>query len=234
MWRFAKRLVFGSGPRPRTVWFGAGAGCRFVIDPAAKSQRIVGLDEAEISGIFCRVVPVTRTIIDVGASDGFYVVIALRRNPTLTAIGCEPQEHFEQQARENYRLNFPDGRPQMEWVPKPVGSGSGQVSLDALAEGRAGPFLVKVDVDGAEIDVLNSGPTLLSRADCRVILEVHSPDLEAATIRLLESYGYTCRIVKNAWWRFLVPERRPIELNRWVFAEKIIAEPSAAPDPVGI
>jgi hypothetical protein len=231
--RFVKSLVFGNGSRPHKIWFGAGAGCRFIIDPASKSQRILGLDEAEISGLFTRLVPHARTFIDVGGSDGYYAVIALRRNPALTAISCEPQRHFEQQARETLRLNFPDGGPQLEWVSKQVGSGPEQVSLDALAEGRAGPVLVKIDVDGAELDVLNSGPTLLSRDDCRVILEVHSPDLETQAVKLLESYHFACRIVKNAWWRLFVPERRPIELNRWVFAEKSTAEPAVAPDRGG-
>jgi hypothetical protein len=229
VWQFAKHLVFGHGSRPRTIWFGPGAGCRLVIDPAEKSQRIVGLDEAEIAGVFRRSISGTRTFIDIGASDGYYPLIALRLNPSLTAIGCEPQVHFEQRAWENYRLNFQNNVSRMVWVPKLVGSGQEHTSLDRLAEGRPGPFLVKIDVDGAEIDVLRSGPTLLSRSDCRVLLEVHSHDLEATSMRLLESYGFTCRIVKNAWWRSIVPETRVIELNRWLFADKPNAEPNAAP-----
>jgi len=233
VWQFPKHLVFGRGPRPHLIWSGVGRGCRFVIDPATNSQRIVGLTEAEIAGFFRRSVAAARTFIDVGASDAYYPIIALRLNPSLIAIGCEPQEHLGRQARDNYRLNFPDGGPRMEWVPRQVGGGPGQESLDQLAQGHPGPFLVKIDVEGAEIDVLRSGPNLLSRGGCRVLLEVHSSELETACIRLLESHHYTCTIGANAWWRRVVPEHRPIPLNRWVFAEKANAEPGATPDPAG-
>src|SRR5262245_13565914 len=133
MWRVIKRLAFGTGPRPFKIWFGVGSGARFVIDPSNKSQRIVGLDEAELSQLFRRNATGASTFIDIGASDGYYPIVALRLNATLTAIGCEPQKQFEQIARENYRLNFPNSGPSMEWVAKQVGTGEGRVSLDELA-----------------------------------------------------------------------------------------------------
>jgi hypothetical protein len=39
-------------------------------------------------------------------------------------------------------------------------------------------------------------------------------------MEFLERLGYTCRVIKNAWWRLLIPEQRPIEHNRWFIAEK--------------
>ena len=221
MRQLIKRLLYGSGAGPRKVWFGMGAGARFQMDPAHHTQRMLGLYEAEIAGDFRRCVKRARTLIDVGASDGYFSIIALRLNAQLTAIACEAHEPFEEQARQNYLLNFPDDGPPLEWLPKAVGSGAGQVTLDAIAKEWPGPFLVKIDVDGGEIDVLQSAPTLLARHDCTLILEVHSPELETGVIDLLQSQHYACRIIKNAWWRCLIPEQRPIELNRWVFAEKV-------------
>jgi hypothetical protein len=218
MWRFAKQLVFGRGERAHAIWFGVGAGCRFLIDPANKTQRILGLDEAELGAAFRKAVAQCRTFIDVGASDGYYPIIALRLNSNLTAIGCEPQAHLGQHAWENYRLNFGAADPKMEWVSQGVGENNGDVALDTLTEGRAGPFLVKIDVDGGEVGVLRSGARLLARSDCTVLLEVHSQQLEADCIKLLESAGYQCRVIKNAWWRWLIPEHRPIGWNRWVLA----------------
>jgi len=29
-----------------------------------------------------------------------------------------------------------------------------------------------------------------------------------------------CQIIKDAWWRVIVPEMRPIEHNRWLWATK--------------
>jgi hypothetical protein len=223
VWAFAKQLAFGRGRRPHKIWLGVAAGRTFLIDPAGKTQRIVGLDEYEIGGLFARHIKDVNTVIDVGASDGYYTILALCLNPAATAIGCDPHPPYEQHARENYRLNFPNGGPKLEWISGLVGPGPGQRSLDEIASGRRGPFLLKIDVDGAEIEVLQSGEHLLARRDCRVLLEVHSPELEAEAIQLLTARGYACQIVDNAWWRVVVPERRPGELNRWVFASPIQA-----------
>jgi hypothetical protein len=219
--QFAKNLVFGRGERPHKIWFGVGRGCRFVIDPANKSQRILGLDEAELAGVFRRFAGLSRTFIDVGASDAFYPIIALRLNPDLVAVGCEAQPALEARAWENYRLNFPVDKPRMEWVAKEVGDGSGQVRLDDLAADRPGPVFVKIDVDGGEVAVLRSGPRLLARRDCTLLLEVHSEQLESDCVELLRGLGYERRVIKNAWWRGVVPEHRPIGWNRWVSAERL-------------
>ena len=216
---WAKRQVFGQGEQPRTVWSGVAAGGRFLIDPASKSQRIAGLDEREVGPGFRRLVATAKTFVDVGASDGYYSVTALRLNPNLTAIACDPVTELERKARENYQLNFPNGGPAWEWVSQLVGNGEDQVSLDQLTAGRPDPVFVKVDVDGFEVDVLQSGAKVLARLTTVALIEVHSAELETGTIRLLEGYGMRCQIIKNAWWRLFVPEQRPIALNRWVIAE---------------
>jgi hypothetical protein len=103
-------------------------------------------------------------------------------------------------------------------VGRPVG-GDG-VRLDDLAEAQSRPLLVKIDVDGAEIEVLRSGSALFQGPDVSVILETHSAQLENEAIGLLKAHGFDCKVVPNAWWRLFLPERRPIELNRWVVATK--------------
>jgi hypothetical protein len=228
LWGLPKRLLFGRGPRPHKIWFGPGAGRTFIIDPASKSQRILGLDEAEIAGLFAAQAVLARTVIDVGASDGYYTILALCLNPSATAIGCEPLDAHRQHALDNYRLNVPGGGTRFEWVTQLVGGEAGQATLDQLVAHRDGPLLVKIDVDGAEIDVLRSGERVLARRDCRLLIEVHSPALETGVIDVLTSHRYTCRIIDNAWWRAIVPERRPGELNRWVFAEPADAAQPAA------
>jgi hypothetical protein len=220
MLQFAKRLVFGRGAAPHTIWFGAGAGCRFVIDPADQTQRILGLAEAEVAPLFRRAAGRARTLIDVGASDGYYPIVGLRLNPSLTAIGCDAHPDHSVRARENYRLTFGDSGPTMEWVCCRIGDAEGEVTLDLLAADRPGPVLVKIDVDGGEVGVLRGGARVLDRSDCTVILEVHSAELEAECLAILKAHGFDCRIINPAWWRRIVPEHRPIPLNRWVLAQK--------------
>ena len=88
-----------------------------------------------------------------------------------------------------------------------------QLQLDLGAKG-----FLKIDVDGYEVDVLESAKKTLQEAKPDVLVEVHSKQLEAACIDILKAYGYGVRVIPNAWWRIFVPERRPIEHNRWIFA----------------
>jgi hypothetical protein len=217
-------MLLGQGAAPRKIKFGIGAGCKFIIDPAEKSQRALGLEEAELAKSFSRSIATASTFIDVGSSDGYYAILAMWLNPKVTAIGCEPQPDLANRAWENYRLNWPEKGPHLEWLESPVGSGDGQVTLDQIGSGRTGPIVVKIDVDGYESEVLASGKALLSRIDCVVLLEVHSRQLETSCMEFLNSCAFSCRIVRNAWWRALIPEKRPLELNRWVIAEKAHAQ----------
>lgn len=216
---FVKRLAFGVGEQPRKILFGIGSGCRFVIDPSNKSQRVLGMDEAEIAALFRKSVCAAKTLIDVGASDGYYPIIGLHLNPGLTAVGCDCEPEMEQRARKNYALTFPATKPSMEWFARRIGNSEDQLALDTIAEGKPGPVLIKIDVEGFEVHVLDSGKRVLARPDCVVIVEVHSPQLEEETIKVLTASGFRCRIIKNAWWRLLLPELRH-GLNRWVYADK--------------
>jgi hypothetical protein len=213
-----KRVLFPGGERPHKVRFGPAKGLTLLIDPAAKSQRILGLDEAEIARPFARLVAGARAFIDVGASDGYYAVLALKLNPSIQAVSCEPREDMRPRYETNLRLNGLDRGGRSLWVGRPVGAEGAR--LDDLAGPQGRPLLVKIDVDGAEIDVLRSGPGLFQGPEVSVILETHSAQLENEAIDLLKAHGFDCTIVPNAWWRLFLPERRPLELNRWVVATK--------------
>ena len=94
------------------------------------------------------------------------------------------------------------------------------VTLDSLNLDRDKPGFIKIDVDGPECDVLDSGARLLSKADVCLLVETHSLELELGCIDRLEKLGYVCSVIRNAWWRIFVPEQRPIAHNRWLWAEK--------------
>ena len=93
-------------------------------------------------------------------------------------------------------------------------------TLDQLALSLDEPGFIKVDVDGQELDVLNSGKKLLAKGHVSILLETHSKKLEDDNIKLLKSLGFHIKMIKNAWWRFIIPEQRPIPHNRWLWAWK--------------
>ena len=77
-----------------------------------------------------------------------------------------------------------------------------------------------MDVDGAEAEILKGATALNRMAGVRWLIETHSKDLERECVKQLEAAGFENRIIRNAWWRVVIPELRPIEHNRWLAAWK--------------
>ena len=93
-----------------------------------------------------------------------------------------------------------------------------QVTLDSLAERIEQPCLVKVDIDGGEVSLLEGARNLLRSPETRWIIEVHSKALQEKCLELLQTANYRTLVVRNAWWRNFLPELRPGELNHWIIA----------------
>ena len=64
------------------------------------------------------------------------------------------------------------------------------MTVDDAAERFGAPRLLKIDVEGAELDVLSGGRTVLKTVKPVVLVEVHSAELERACAQLLQSLGY--------------------------------------------
>ena len=86
-------------------------------------------------------------------------------------------------------------------------------------------MIVKVDVDGAEMDVLRGAKQLIAGSAVRWIIETHTSELERECIVQLQSAGYVTRVIKKAWWRIIFPEvriaaHRPENHNQWLVAAR--------------
>lgn len=75
-------------------------------------------------------------------------------------------------------------------------------------------------MEGAEVDVLAGAQALLMERGVSWLIETHSQMLEEQCIDCLANAGYETHIIPNAWWRKILPERRPLAHNRWLFARK--------------
>jgi hypothetical protein len=117
-------------------------------------------------------------------------------------------------------LNGLDKSPRLEIVPKSVGASATeqQTTLDSLRERIDHPCLVKVDIDGGEVSLLDGSPALLRSSETRWIIEVHSIALQEKCLEILQAGNYRTLVVRNAWWRHFLPELRPGELNHWIIA----------------
>ncbi len=211
-----KRRVFGAGPRRTRVLSGAGRGLWLTIDHAHNVQRRLGLAEREIEGDFARLARRSRSLADIGASDGWYGLLARRCQPGIAVRAWEPRGQLSAAALGDWTANgFPTEA--LDWRAEPAHD------LAAALAGIAGPVLVKVDIDGGEGALLAdpAGVERLRSLDGALIVETHSAALEAACLEALAEADYSCRVVPQARWRRWLPEHRSdIRHNRWLVAER--------------
>ena len=212
-----KNILFGKGKRLRRIVAGPGRGITLLADPASDSQRLLGLGEAELYRYFQPLAKASNTFVDVGASNGWYCLLAKKIKPSLELIACEPIQSLGQDFLTNVEAN---GWTMEGITLIPYCVGVRDYPLDSFLLGKREPILIKIDVEGAEADVLMSGQKTLSRDKCALILETHSRQAESECLGILKGFGYAVSIVNPAWYRFLVPEHRPLPHNRWLVAQR--------------
>ncbi len=215
-----KRLFLPSGRSVRRIQTGVLAGLAMDLDFAQHTQRWLGLQEVEINK-WLRLLSVgIRTAIDVGANDGVYTLYFLAKTPAQKVFAFEPASDSIEQLRKNLALNVPANDPRLELVTHPVSSAAeGEyVTLDSYLDRIEFPCLVKVDIDGGEVLLLEGARQLLASPGVRWIVEVHSPMLQDKCLEIFQQANYRTIVVRNAWWRHIIPELRPGELNQWIVA----------------
>lgn len=187
-----------------------------------QSQVYVGLFEKEIHPWLNRLSNGIATAIDIGAAHGEYTLYFLTKTKATKVFAFEPDVSLFPCLHENLRLNGLDQSGRLEISAKFLGFSDTdrETRLDSLATSVDAPCLIKMDVDGAEAQILNGAETINALPDVRWIIETHSRELESLCDRILIAAGFQTRIIPNARWRVFVPEQRPIEHNRWLAAWK--------------
>jgi hypothetical protein len=217
---YLKRSLLPSGRKPRIIRTGLLSGLKVEIDFAHQTQRWLGLQERELYPWFRRLTEGIRMAVDVGAADGMYTLYFLAKTSAEKVLAFEPSADSLSQLRNNLALNGLSENPRLEIVPKFVGASANgiEATLDSFAGRIQTPCLIKVDIDGGEVSLLNGARTLLQSGGICWIIEVHSRALQQNCLEVLQKAGYHAVVVPNAWWRHLLPELRPIELNDWIVA----------------
>jgi hypothetical protein len=180
----------------------------------------LGLYEREIHPWLRGMAGGVRTAVDVGASEGSYTLYFLLKTSATQVFAFEPLAESRDWLTRNLRLNELTADPRCVVSSKLVGrcDTEDECTLDDMSPMLEPPCLVKVDVEGAEGDVLAGATTLLKRRDVSWLMEVHSAELERECRTRFAAAGLRTTLVKNAWWRFALPELRPLEVNRWLVA----------------
>jgi hypothetical protein len=195
-----KPLLFDDCFRVRRVKAGPGRGVVALLNRRYDLQREFGLYETELNRAYHKHVRSGVHVIDIGAADGLTSLTYARLGANVTAF--EPDALAADKFARNMALNPSLAR---------------RITLvqDYYRPGEyPAPGVVKIDVDGAEGEVLRLMPDL---PNC-VIVETHSRQLESECHELLTARGYAVTIIRNARWRRFYPEYRPIGFNRWLIA----------------
>jgi hypothetical protein len=221
-----KSKLVSSDSRVRPVLFGLFRGLRFDLNLQYQAQVYFGLWERETFDVIRHASRAAEWFVDIGAGQGELCSFFAMRHGVQRIIAIEPSEIAMASLRANLINNNIDLN-RVEALTKFVGTKAAAaeyVEIDQLGISHALRGLIKIDVDGAELDVLQSGKQLFSEGRSDVLVETHSAELERACVEWLRVRGYTCKVIENAWWRFVIPEQRPTPHNRWFFATRAAQE----------
>ena len=93
----------------------------------------------------------------------------------------------------------------------------GSLSLDQASAKYGSPDFIKMDVEGAEADVLSGAAATLSNA-VPLIIETHGEKVENDCIQTLRRFGYSISVVNRSK---MFSEARSLEHNRWLICEVV-------------
>lgn len=217
-----KNLLVTGGRQKREIRAGLFHGLTLEIDLSYETQMLLGLYETETFGFIRSCAARTQWMVDVGAGAGELAVYFLKRSQSKSVYAFEPQRSRTELLELNAGYNLSErevGNRLLvynKFVSDKINDDS--VALDALNLDPSQRGFLKVDVDGFELEVLRSGVEILKSGNVDILIETHSLELEQECESLLLDLGYKPQILRNAWWRLIIPERRPIEHNRWLVA----------------
>jgi len=215
-------LVPSQRKRTLRVRSGPGSGLIFEMNPRWERQLWEGNHELASQHVLVDWLRGGGVFYDVGAGFGFYSSVAARLGAQVFAF--EPDEENAKSLSRQAELNgltprieivklavlATTGVTHFEPAPQARGHGNGQVSerreqaitvhctsLDDFAGANPLPDLIKIDVEGAESEVLKGAEALFNRCRPSVICEVHDASNALFVSDWLEKRGYSVEHIGN-------------------------------------
>lgn len=200
-------------------------GGRVQVNPRNSLRKLLGLYEHELNPDLRRLLPAARAVYDVGANDGYFTFgcvawFARHRVAEAKVYAFEPQAELvgPLQAAANATADPSAVVLTQAFVGRAETPGT--ITLDGFVRADASRprtgALVKIDVEGAEADVL-AGATELVHPGNSFVIEIHSRGLIDLVSSQLRAGGLTPRLVEQRPHRILGRERRAVD-NWWLVA----------------
>jgi len=218
----ALKAILPDRPVPMRVWRGPFRGARVVMRPRYSLRKIAGLYEHELNGWLSSALDRVSRVLDVGANDGYFTfgcAAAFRRRGVRGEIIA-----FEGQAQHVSELkagiaNQEPGNVAIEVRHCLVGRASGGRfrALDDLEIGDRTRTLIKLDVEGAEMDVMAGAASWIAPSNPFVI-EVHKRDYIDQLQAMFLARGVRLQLIDQQPLPLLGREERDVD-NWWLVSE---------------
>jgi len=184
---------------------------------ATRSSFLFGTYEPEQTKLFEEFVKPGDVIYDIGAHFGYYTLLSSKlAGESGRVLAFEPSpgnlarlyRHIELNDCKNVQvleLAVSDHEGTAHFETR-TGSGVGHLAesgplevrlttLDSLSQYPL-PQVMKIDVEGAEVGVLQGGKNLFAQCKPVIFLSLHGDELKATCLKLLGDYGYTFRQIE--------------------------------------
>lgn len=206
-----RRRAFDDEVKERRVLFGIARGSRLPLNVHESVRMWLGLYEIEIARYLRALITKDARCFDLGAGDGYYTLALARLAPAGTVVAVEADQALCQRLRTTVRRNGVNTRVEVvEGEVSPTG-----VTIDSLARMKGSPSLIKMDIEGAEAEAMLGAREVLHGPRPCFIIETHGVTADSVVTQSLADADYQVRVVEQ---QRLWPDRRPIELNRWLIA----------------
>ena len=209
---------------PLRVWRGPFRGAHVMMNPRVSLRKLFGLYEHELNGWLEQALGRVSRVLDVGANDGYFTfgcAAAFRRRRTAAEIiAFEPQVRHVTAIRSAAEQLQPASGVNIDIVQALVGreERAGMTTLDALRRGNRTNTLIKIDVEGAELDVIAGAQRWMHPSNL-FLVEVHRRQfLDELSQRFREKRMPALVQVDQRPLPLLAPEVRDAD-NWWLVSE---------------
>jgi hypothetical protein len=209
---------------PTRVIHGPFRGAVMVANRRHSLRKIFGLYEHELNAWLDSAIPLVRRVLDVGANDGYFTfgcaAAFRRRGLSGEIIAFEPQANHVRALEQGIGIQ-PGGLVEIRLHQCLVGDRitPEMTTLDAISwrlgeSGSRENTLIKIDVEGAELEVLKGARSWLVASNL-FIIEVHEAAFLPRIIDLFTQYGLRLERIDQRPLPILGPEERKEE-NWWL------------------
>jgi SAM-dependent methyltransferase len=218
------KRVLPDRPVPMRIWRGPFRGARVMMNPRQSLRKALGIYEHELNPWLEAALRRVSRVLDVGANDGYFTfgcAAAFRRqNRPAEIVAFEPQmRHVDalraaaaRQASNGVRIDIFH-----TFVGASDGDGDGVTTLDAIATADRRDTLIKVDVEGAEADVVRGAASWLDPSNL-FLIEVHRRPLIDELRAAFASRGLDLELIEQQPLPLLGREVRDAD-NWWLVSK---------------